>query len=175
MQISITRRDFSSAKRFSNTTTNIHVELSNNTAPTKTRVENWHKLTHLLFWYHVFTCMSERCSFSANCIRSCTERYFCLSKVRSSSLSWWSEKAVLAFLTFLLFPTPLSSWQLPLPAPVIAVGVGTALPKSWRPTPPVCRTARSSGLRRPLNGSPGFRRPGIGWKRLASQPKYKSN
>lgn len=39
--------------------------------------------TYLRFWYHVFTCVSERLSFAASSIRSCTERYFCRSKLFS--------------------------------------------------------------------------------------------
>ena len=45
---------------------------------------------YLLFWYHVFTCVSVRLREAANSILSCTLRYFCLSKLRSSWASWWS-------------------------------------------------------------------------------------
>ena len=57
-------------------------------------------VTHLLFWYQVFTCVSDRFSFAANSILSCTLRYFCLSKLFSKLFNWWSENAVLAFLCF---------------------------------------------------------------------------
>uniref|UniRef100_A0A8C9ML77 Uncharacterized protein n=1 Tax=Serinus canaria TaxID=9135 RepID=A0A8C9ML77_SERCA len=39
---------------------------------------------YLLFWYHVFTCVSVRLREAASSILSCTLRYFCLSKLRSS-------------------------------------------------------------------------------------------
>lgn len=55
---------------------------------------------YLLFWYHVFTCVSVRLREAANSILSCTLRYFCLSKLRSSWASWWSVKAVRALRGF---------------------------------------------------------------------------
>ena len=58
--------------------------------------------SYLLFWYHVFTCVSVSCSFAASSILSCTLRYFCRSKLFSRVCSWWSVKAVRAFRCFLL-------------------------------------------------------------------------
>lgn len=57
--------------------------------------------SHLLFWYHVLTWVSVRLSDAASSILSCTLRYFCLSKLRSSWASWWSVNAVRAFRGFL--------------------------------------------------------------------------
>jgi len=57
--------------------------------------------TYRRFWYHVLTCVSVRFRAAARSIRSCTLRYFCLSKLRSNWLSWWSEKAVRALRGFL--------------------------------------------------------------------------
>lgn len=42
---------------------------------------------HLRFWYQVFTCVSVRLSEAASSMRSCTLRYFCRSKLRSSCAS----------------------------------------------------------------------------------------
>lgn len=58
--------------------------------------------SYLLFWYHVFTWVSVSCSLAASSILSCTLRYFCRSKLFSRVWSWWSVKAVRAFLCFLL-------------------------------------------------------------------------
>ena len=58
-------------------------------------------LNYLLFWYQVLTWVSVRFSFAASSIRSCTLRYFWRSKVFSRLFSWWSVKAVRAFLGFL--------------------------------------------------------------------------
>lgn len=57
---------------------------------------------YLLFWYQVLTCVSVRLREAASSIRSCTLRYFCRSKLRSSWASWWSVKAVRAFLGFFI-------------------------------------------------------------------------
>ena len=57
---------------------------------------------HLLFWYQVLTCVSVRLREAASSILSCTLRYFCRSKLRSSWASWWSVKAVRAFLGFFI-------------------------------------------------------------------------
>lgn len=56
--------------------------------------------TYRRFWYHVLTCVSVRLRAAARSMRSCTLRYFCRSKLRSSWLSWWSVKAVRAFRGF---------------------------------------------------------------------------
>ena len=66
-------------------------------------------VAHLRFWYQVLTCVSLRFSFEASSMRSWTLRYFCLSKLCSSVLSWWSVNAVLALRVFfdLLLPVPL--------------------------------------------------------------------
>ena len=56
------------------------------------------ELTDRLFWNQVLTWVSERPSLLARPPRSSTLRYLCCSKVASSSCSWPSEKAVLAFL-----------------------------------------------------------------------------
>ena len=61
------------------------------------------RITHLLFWYQVFTCVSVRLSLAASSILSCTLRYFCRSKLFSRQPSWWSVKAVRAFRGFLDF------------------------------------------------------------------------
>lgn len=42
---------------------------------------------HLRFWYQVLTCVSVRLSEAASSMRSCTLRYFCRSKLRSSCAS----------------------------------------------------------------------------------------
>ena len=55
---------------------------------------------YLLFWYHVFTWVSVRLSLAASSILSCTDKYFCLSKLLSKVCNWLSEKAVRAFLCF---------------------------------------------------------------------------
>lgn len=62
--------------------------------------------TDLLFWYHVFTCVSVKLNFAANSILSWTLRYFCLSKLFSNVCSWRSVNAVLAFLCFLFIVPP---------------------------------------------------------------------
>lgn len=56
---------------------------------------------YLRFWYQVLTCVSVRLREAASSMRSWTLRYFCRSKLRSSWASWWSVKAVRAFLGFL--------------------------------------------------------------------------
>lgn len=56
---------------------------------------------YLRFWYQVLTCVSVRLREAASSIRSWTLRYFWRSKLRSSCASWWSVKAVRAFLGFL--------------------------------------------------------------------------
>lgn len=56
---------------------------------------------YLRFWYQVLTCVSVRLSEAASSMRSWTLRYFWRSKLRSSCASWWSVKAVRAFLGFL--------------------------------------------------------------------------
>lgn len=58
--------------------------------------------SYLRFWYQVFTCVSVKLSEAASSIRSCTLRYFCRSKLLSSCASWWSVKAVRAFLGFFM-------------------------------------------------------------------------
>lgn len=63
-------------------------------------------LTYRLFWYHVLTCVSVKLNFAANSILSCTDKYFCLSKLFSNVCSWRSVNAVLAFLCFLLSELP---------------------------------------------------------------------
>ena len=60
------------------------------------------RLAYLRFWYHVFTCVSDRFRRAANSIRSCTLRYFCRSKLCSREVSCWSVKAVRALRAFLL-------------------------------------------------------------------------
>lgn len=55
---------------------------------------------YLRFWYQVLTCVSVRLREAASSMRSWTLRYFCRSKLRSSCASWWSVKAVRAFLGF---------------------------------------------------------------------------
>ena len=65
-------------------------------------------LPYLRFWYQVLTWVSVRLSEAARSMRSCTLRYFCRSKLRSSWLSWWSEKAVLALRGFLALTGGLS-------------------------------------------------------------------
>lgn len=72
----------------------------------KFRSKNLKLLTHLLFWYQVFTCVSVRFSLDASSMRSWTLRYFCLSKLFSRLFNWWSVKAVLAFLGFFCFKIP---------------------------------------------------------------------
>lgn len=42
---------------------------------------------HLRFWYQVLTCVSVRLREAASSMRSCTLRYFCRSKLRSSCAS----------------------------------------------------------------------------------------
>lgn len=42
---------------------------------------------YLRFWYQVLTCVSVRLRAAAKSMRSCTLRYFCRSKLRSSWLS----------------------------------------------------------------------------------------
>ena len=71
------------------------------------------KHAYLLFWYHVFTWVSVRFSRAASSILSWTLKYFCLSKLDSSELSWWSVKAVRAFRGFLGFR--LDDWSPPSP------------------------------------------------------------
>lgn len=68
--------------------------------------KNLKLLTHLLFWYQVLTCVSVRFSLDASSMRSWTLRYFCLSKLFSRLFSWWSVKAVRAFLGFFCFKIP---------------------------------------------------------------------
>lgn len=76
-----------------------------------------YSITYLLFWYQVFTWVSDKLSFDASSMRSCTLRYFCRSKLFSKELSWWSVNAVLAFRGFLLdFNDPLSELGLGLPS-----------------------------------------------------------
>lgn len=55
---------------------------------------------YLRFWYQVLTCVSVRLREAASSIRSWTLRYFWRSKLRSNCASWWSVKAVRAFLGF---------------------------------------------------------------------------
>lgn len=57
---------------------------------------------YLRFWYQVLTCVSVRLREAASSMRSWTLRYFCRSKLRSSWASWWSVKAVRAFLGFFI-------------------------------------------------------------------------
>lgn len=64
------------------------------------------RFAYLLFWYHVFTCVSVSCSFAASSILSCTLRYFCRSKLFSRVWSWWSVNAVRALRCFLLCAEP---------------------------------------------------------------------
>lgn len=57
---------------------------------------------YLLFWYHVFTCVSVKLSLAANSILSCTLKYFCRSKLFSNVCNCKSVNAVRAFRCFLL-------------------------------------------------------------------------
>lgn len=70
---------------------------------------------YLRFWYQVFTWVSVRFSLAASSMRSCTLRYFCLSKFVSRVCSWWSVKAVRAFLCFLCCDPPAASLEPPFP------------------------------------------------------------
>ena len=64
-----------------------------------------YNVRYLLFWYHVFTWVSESPNLVANSILSWTLRYFCLAKCFSKLFNCWSVKAVLAFRGFLIFDT----------------------------------------------------------------------
>ena len=57
-------------------------------------------VTDLLFWNHVFTCVSVKFSLAANSCLSCTLRYFCFSNDFSKFCNCESEKAVLALRGF---------------------------------------------------------------------------
>jgi hypothetical protein len=74
-------------------------------------------MINLRFWYHVFTCVSDRLRRAASSIRSCTLRYFCRSKLFSKQFNCWSVNAVRALrgflfdfnvLPFIIWPPPLS-------------------------------------------------------------------